>query len=70
MLSLLIIAVIVFALVQRHRCRRWIGDCRAGRIDTGEYGPDYGADRWSRRFEHDSANRWLRETTIRLFRRR
>ena len=25
---------------------------------------------WSRRFEHDSANRWLRETAIRLFRRR
>jgi DNA-binding transcriptional LysR family regulator len=25
---------------------------------------------WSKRFEHDSANRWLRETTIRLFRRR
>jgi len=25
---------------------------------------------WSRRFEHDSANRWLRETTLQLFRRR
>jgi DNA-binding transcriptional LysR family regulator len=25
---------------------------------------------WSRRFENDSANRWLRETTLRLFRRR
>jgi hypothetical protein len=24
----------------------------------------------SRRFEHDSANRWLRETTLRLFARR
>jgi DNA-binding transcriptional LysR family regulator len=26
--------------------------------------------RWSRRFEHDSANRWLRETTLALFQRR
>ena len=26
--------------------------------------------RWSRRFEHDSANRWLRETTLGLFQRR
>jgi len=25
---------------------------------------------WSKRFEHDSANRWLRETTLGLFRRR
>ena len=24
---------------------------------------------WSRRFENDRANRWLRETTLRLFRR-
>jgi len=48
MLSLLIIAVIVFALIQRRRCRYWLWNSPAGRVD----GPDYDSDHWSRRFEH------------------
>lgn len=32
--------------------------------------PDFAVSlHWSRRFEHDSANRWLRETTLELFQR-
>ena len=48
MLSLLIIAVIVFALVKRHRCRHWFWDSNTGRVDDR----DYDSDRMSRRFEH------------------
>ncbi|HYS13360.1 MAG TPA: LysR substrate-binding domain-containing protein, partial [Burkholderiaceae bacterium] len=45
------------------------GAFRVLRPDLGT--PDFAVSlHWSRRFEHDSANRWLRETTIRLFRRR
>jgi len=47
MLSLLIIAVVVFALVQRRRCRHWQWSY-PGHVD----GPDCNSDRWSRRFEY------------------
>jgi signal transduction histidine kinase len=47
MLSLLIIAIIIFALVQRHRCRHWLGT-NPSRVDD----PAYDSDRWGRRFEH------------------
>jgi signal transduction histidine kinase len=47
MLSLIIIAIVVFALVQRHRCRRWFWN-HSGGVDD----PNYGSDRWSRRFEY------------------
>jgi DNA-binding transcriptional LysR family regulator len=44
------------------------GAFRVLRPDLGT--PDFAVSlHWSRRFEHDSANRWLRETTIRLFTR-
>jgi signal transduction histidine kinase len=46
MLSLIIIAIVVFALIQRHRCRHWFS-YHPGRIDAHEYG----SERWSRRFE-------------------
>jgi signal transduction histidine kinase len=48
MLSLLIIAIIIFALVQRHRCRQWTWDKGGRRV----VGPNYDFDRWSRHFEH------------------
>jgi len=47
MLSLLIIAIVVFALVKQRRCRRWLWD-----YSSHAGGPDYGADRWSRHFEY------------------
>jgi signal transduction histidine kinase len=47
MLSLLIVGIIIFALVQRRRCRHWSWNYSGG-VD----GPDYYSDRWSRRFEH------------------
>jgi len=47
MLSLLIIAIVVFALVQQRRCRHWLWNY-SGRAD----GPDYASDRWSRHFEY------------------
>jgi signal transduction histidine kinase len=47
MLTLLIIAIIIFALVQRRRCRYqlWHHPCGMGN-------PDYVSDRWSQRFEY------------------
>jgi signal transduction histidine kinase len=47
MLSLLIIGIVIFALIQRQRCRHsfW-GD------SNGLDGPNYHSDRWSRRFEY------------------
>jgi signal transduction histidine kinase len=56
MMSLLIIAVIVFALVKRHRCRRWLWDGSSGRVDD----TDYDSDRLSRRFDH-AAEKFERE---------
>lgn len=47
MLSLLIIAIIVFALVQRRRCRHSLWNY-SGIAD----GRNCGSDHWSRRFEH------------------
>jgi signal transduction histidine kinase len=47
MLSLLIIAIVIFALAQRRRCRHWLWDYPS-RVE----GPDYDSDRWSRRFEY------------------
>jgi signal transduction histidine kinase len=47
MLSLLIIAIIIFALVQRRRCRYWLGQ-----YSSGPHSPEYDSDRWSRRFEY------------------
>ena len=47
MLSLLIIAIVIFALVQRRRCRHGLWNY-PGRVDD----PDYDSDRWSRHFEH------------------
>jgi DNA-binding transcriptional LysR family regulator len=45
------------------------GEFRVLRPDLGTQ--DFAVSlHWSKRFEHDSANRWLRETTLRLFRRR
>ena len=46
MLSLLIIAIVIFALVQRRRCRHWLWNYSSCE------GPDYDSDRWSRRFEY------------------
>jgi DNA-binding transcriptional LysR family regulator len=44
------------------------GTFRVLRPDLGT--PDFAVSlHWSRRFEHDSANRWLRETALRLFRK-
>src|SRR5215469_14356134 len=47
MLSLLLIAIVIFALVQRRRCRHWHWNY-SGCVD----GPDYDSDRWSRHFEY------------------
>jgi signal transduction histidine kinase len=47
MLTILIIAIIIFALVQRSRCRHQLWHYPGGTHD-----PDYAADRWSRRFEY------------------
>ena len=65
MLSLLIIAVVVFALVQRRRCRHWQWSY-PGHVD----GPDCNSDRWSRRFEYKAEkfekrlrNRMYRQTS-------
>jgi DNA-binding transcriptional LysR family regulator len=45
------------------------GAFRVLRPDLGT--PDFAVSlHWSRRFEHDGANRWLRQAAIRLFRRR
>jgi signal transduction histidine kinase len=48
MLSLLIVAIIVFALVQRRRCRRWIWNGADG-------APGYDYQSWSRHFEEQAA---------------
>jgi signal transduction histidine kinase len=47
MLTLLIIAIIIFALAQRRRCRY-----RLWHYSCGTDNPDYVSDRWSRRFEY------------------
>jgi signal transduction histidine kinase len=47
MLSLLIIAIVVFALVQRRRCRHW-----SWNYSSSIGGPNSYSDRWSRRFEN------------------
>jgi signal transduction histidine kinase len=49
MLSLLIIAVVIFALVQRRRCRRW-----TWKYPGGINSQNYYSDRWSRRFENQA----------------
>jgi signal transduction histidine kinase len=46
MLTLLIIGIVVFALVQRHRCRHWGWD-----YSRGVGGPNYDSDNWSRHFQ-------------------
>jgi signal transduction histidine kinase len=54
MLSLLIVAIVVFALVQRRRCRYSFRNLSAS-IDGRNYHwdrRDYRWDRWSERFEH------------------
>ena len=51
MLSLVIIALIIFALVQRHRCRRWLWHRGGGQVDSPDY--DAGRDRpWFSHFEY------------------
>jgi signal transduction histidine kinase len=47
MLSLLIIAIVVFALFKQRRCRHWLGNY-SSHVDS----PDYDSDRWSRHFEY------------------
>jgi signal transduction histidine kinase len=47
MLGLLIIAVVIFAVVQRRRCRHSLWNY-PGHVD----GLEHASDRWSRRFEH------------------
>jgi signal transduction histidine kinase len=47
MLSLLIVAIIIFAVVQRRRCRHWLWD-----YSNRDDGPSYHSERWSRHFEH------------------
>jgi signal transduction histidine kinase len=45
--SLLIVAIIIFALVQRHRCRHWFQN-----YSTGVDGPKWSSDHWRRHFEY------------------
>ncbi|HJU12517.1 MAG TPA: HAMP domain-containing sensor histidine kinase [Candidatus Binataceae bacterium] len=47
MLSFLILGIIVFALVQRHRCRHWLW-----KFSSGVHGPGYDSDCWSHRFQY------------------
>jgi signal transduction histidine kinase len=55
MLSLLIIAIVVFALVKQRRCRHWLGNY-SSHVDS----PDYDSDRWRRHFEY-KAEKFERE---------
>jgi signal transduction histidine kinase len=45
--SFLIIAIIIFALVQRRRCWHWLRN-----YSSGVEAPNYHSDHWSRRFEY------------------